>query len=160
MYPVGITRPATWSGPALSVWVLGLIYKYDNARNCFPSMHAAMAMMASLTLMETNRLRGWLTLLVTFGIGAAALFTRQHFIVDIFAGFVVAFVVYYIYFKQRIVDVLRTEGHRLEAVFDQAVDARLEKRLGPLVERLVDEKIAQALARRAAPTRENPPPDR
>jgi membrane-associated phospholipid phosphatase len=160
MFPVGMTHPRTWDGPALSVWILGLVYKYDNGRNCFPSMHAAMSMMASLTLMETHRLRGWIALLVTFAVGAAALFVRQHFIVDIFAGFALAFVVYYIYFKQRIVDVLRTEGQRLEAAFDQAIDARLEKRLAPLVERLVEEKLAEAMTRRPDPPRDAPPTDR
>ena len=148
MYPVAMPRPTTWTGPDLSIWILGMIYRNDNARNCFPSMHAAMSMMAALTLLEINRLRGWIALFVTFSLGAAALFIRQHFIVDIFAGFVLAFVVYYIYFKQKIVDVLRTEGLRLEAAFDQIVDGQLEKRLSPILDRLVEEKVAKAIDRR------------
>jgi len=131
-----------------STWALSVLYNNDPPVNCFPSMHAAMAMMAALTIFEINRIKGFFALFVTFGIGASALLIKQHYLADILAGFGVAAITYYIYFKQRIVEVLRRDWRRVPIAVERYVDEILEKRLESIIDRRVEIKLKSLLSNR------------
>jgi len=146
IYPVGIERYPV-AGTPFTQWALTKVFNVDKPVNCFPSMHAAMAMISSLTLYEISRARGAFTFLLTLLIGASTLLTKQHYIVDIFAGYALAFIVYYIYFRQRIIETLRTRNYykRIEKTLDRAIDSWMDKRGANILGRILQDKIDKIL---------------
>ncbi len=139
-YPVIMDRPPL-EVTDLSTWALSKVYGNDPPVNCFPSMHVAMAMLASLVVFEISRLQGTFLILLTFFISASTLLTKQHYIADVLVGVLLAIAIYYIYFKQKIVDALSEGVDRLE----EHVDLRVETYLEPIVRRIVAEELERLL---------------
>ncbi len=132
----------------LTTWGLSILYSADPPVNCFPSMHAAMAMMAALTILEISAPKGIFAMAATLGIGISALLLKQHYIADILGGFGLAAITYYIYFKQRILETLSRDLRRGYAAVDQYIDEAIEKRLESIIDRRVEARLKDLLARR------------
>ena len=120
VYPVALAHPKP-AGPMFTRFTIGLLHGADPAWNCFPSSHCAMVMMSALVLWDQGKLRGTYGFLVALAIGISTLLTKQHYIMDVLAGFVLAFVVHWAFF--------RTAGAKVMA-------DRLERKLTVLVHRL------------------------
>lgn len=90
VFPVGMARPAVDPDASILDWALWIVYRTDPPRNCFPSSHCAMAMIAGLLSFEVDRRLGRLGVLYACLIGVSTLLTRQHYVVDVLAGFAVA----------------------------------------------------------------------
>ena len=93
LFPTHIDRPAVPGGGLINL-TLKIIYAFDaNACNLFPSMHVFMAWLFFIEMRRRRPARSWLTI-GTLGyallICAAVLFTRQHYIIDIPAGILLA----------------------------------------------------------------------
>lgn len=143
--------PVTMYHPQIEVtdfttWALSVLYGADPPVNCFPSMHAAMALMAALTIYAIDRVQGAFALFVTFMIGIAALLIKQHYIADILGGFAISAIIYYIYFKQRIHETLARDFKRRYAAIDHYVEEILEKRLDAIIDYRVEERIKKIMS--------------
>ncbi len=145
-FPVTLHHPSI-EVTDLTTWGLSILYSADPPVNCFPSMHAAMAMMAALTILEISLPKGIFAMAATLGIGAAALLIKQHYIADILGGFGISAITYYVYFKQRIHETLTRDLRRGYAAVDQYIDVAIEKRLEAIIDRRVEAKLRELAAR-------------
>lgn len=97
-YPTSLPRPAISTDGFFS-WTLQLIYDIDPPRNCFPSLHVAWGFVAALSCYRVHRgvgmtAMGWAGL-----IGISTLYTEQHYLVDVIAGVMSAFVAYVLFLR-------------------------------------------------------------
>ncbi len=91
--PTYVERPISpTDGLTGAAWMM--LYGVDTRFNCFPSLHAALAVLAGIALWR----RGWRVLAITWPvlIIISTLTTRQHVTWDVLAGFVLAAVVWII----------------------------------------------------------------
>lgn len=144
IYPVEYPRPELVVKD-FSTWALGLVYKNDRPWNCFPSSHCAMAMMAALVLLEMNWIFGIWGMITALSIGVSTLFTKQHFIVDVVAGFGLSILVYYLYFKSRVIELLGKKQKELSERMSMAVDRIIEARFEDMIRKIVREEIERFL---------------
>lgn len=142
-YPVLCPRPIIF-GSSLTDWTLGLVYNNDRPWNCFPSSHCAIALMAALILLEVKPLYGAVGMFLALMVGASTLFTKQHFLVDVLAGFLVAFLVYYVCFKQPLIDLLGKKQRELTATLETALTSRLNARIEAYVHKILIEEYGLA----------------
>jgi membrane-associated phospholipid phosphatase len=102
-FPVKI--PARWRdydrGRSLSARFLGLVHSYDGLPNSIPSMHVSVSTLAAFHLNHNlsidNGVYSLLPFLFPLLIAISALFTKQHYIVDLAPGAVLGYVNYKIY---------------------------------------------------------------
>ena len=75
---------------SLSAKFLRFVHGYDAPSNCFPSMHVSVAMLTALHLSNNLEptLGSWVAIFFLFPIliALSALFTKQHYFVDLPAG--------------------------------------------------------------------------
>lgn len=85
LFPATIPRQSPdLSGLTGSAWKL--LYAVDTARNSLPSLHAALAAIATSVLGREGRAWRVIGSIWLVAILAAALATKQHFVVDLVAG--------------------------------------------------------------------------
>lgn len=97
-YPTSLPRPAITTD-GLFPWTLRLIHDIDPPRNCFPSLHVAWAFVAALSCYRVHRgvgltAMGWAGL-----IGISTLYTKQHYLVDVIAGIMMALLAYVLFLR-------------------------------------------------------------
>lgn len=94
--PIAFDRPILPpSPPDCAYWTLALVYGGDPPWNCLPSTHCGVALLAALALWETDRRMGLWAILTALAIGVSTLYTKQHYLVDALAGFLLAFVTWW-----------------------------------------------------------------
>lgn len=147
LYPVEYPRPLL-QVKDFSTWALSLVYKNDKPWNCFPSSHCAMAMMAALVLLEINWVFGLWGMITALSIGVSTLFTKQHFILDVVAGFGLSILVYYVFFKSRFIELLGKKQRELYERMSHAVDRVVESRFEEMIRKIVREEIERAFKER------------
>jgi membrane-associated phospholipid phosphatase len=96
LYPVAMARPTVDPGADLFHWALATVHRADPPYNCFPSSHCAMALLGGLLLFEVDRRLGRLGVLYACAIGVSTLLTRQHYLIDVLAGFALAGTAYWV----------------------------------------------------------------
>ena len=83
---------------SLSERFLGLVQSIDRGGNCFPSMHVSVATLAALHVYNNVPLGAallfWTLAASLILISLSALFTKQHYLVDLPAGFALAVAIY------------------------------------------------------------------
>ncbi len=88
LFPVA--TPDSWreniKGNSLSVRMLQLVQRFDKTSNCFPSMHVSIAMLSAMHFMNSSLGLGYWPLLFPLLIALSALYTKQHYIVDLLPG--------------------------------------------------------------------------
>jgi len=115
-YPTVAPRPAEVLGEGFSAWCLRLQYSMDQEFNCFPSLHVAHSFVSALTSYRVHRGVGFAAVLWAALIGVSTLFTKQHYVVDVIAGTLMAFAAYVLFLR----------GHPREAI------AEVDRRRAPL----------------------------
>ncbi|MGC4117755.1 MAG: phosphatase PAP2 family protein [Myxococcales bacterium] len=93
-FPVGVERPPMPAQDDLGTWVLSMVWATDVSWNCMPSEHCMAAMLAALACWESDKRVGAFAFLATLCIGLSTLFTKQHYLVDVFVGFALALVLH------------------------------------------------------------------
>lgn len=104
-FPVAIPdywRPeARWSANAIvyrrSMHFLEMVWNIDKMRNSLPSMHVSVATMVDLSISHqwpTFAAVGWLFPAL---IGASALKTKQHYVVDVVPGALMGLIAFYVW---------------------------------------------------------------
>lgn len=73
----------------------------DRPTNCFPSLHVGTCYLLSFACLEENLTKGILTIIYASLIAISTLTTKQHYVVDIISGFLLAALIWY-GFRKRI----------------------------------------------------------
>lgn len=141
-YPVSIDRPEL-SVNCFSTWALSIVYGADRPWNCFPSMHVAMSLLASLTILEVHRIRGMLTLLLTFWIAYSTVLIKQHYVLDVVAAMLLTLTIYFFYIRRRILNTLFENILRAEETLEKWINRKIDSRVwesldGPLRGRVIE----------------------
>jgi len=74
----------------------------DNPSNCFPSMHVACCYLTAFAYLPKNesRLKFWIYFIWSTLVGLSTLPTKQHYVVDVVGGILLAVAGYYVFFKK------------------------------------------------------------
>ncbi len=99
VYPTTAPRPARLSGEGFGVWSLALLYSADPPYNCFPSLHVAHSFVSALTCVRVHRRVGVAAALTASLVGLSTLFIKQHYVVDVIAGILLACVAYGVFLR-------------------------------------------------------------
>jgi membrane-associated phospholipid phosphatase len=86
--PVSIVRPTIPDGAGLSLAMLRALYAVDPPVNVFPSFHAAIAAIL-WRLRPGSRIASVAVSAWTVGLCISCVLTKQHYVLDVMAGFVV-----------------------------------------------------------------------
>ena len=99
LYPTMAPRPAKVVGEGFIVWGLRFLYQSDPPYNCFPSLHVAHSFVSALTCWRVHRGLGIAATLSAALVGLSTLFTKQHYILDVLAGMLLAFAAYVVFLR-------------------------------------------------------------
>ncbi len=100
LYPTSAPRPATILGDDFAVVSLRALYGADPPYNCFPSLHVAHSFVSALACFRIHRSVGVFTLFCASLVGLSTLFTKQHYVLDVLAGIVLAAIAYALFFRK------------------------------------------------------------
>jgi membrane-associated phospholipid phosphatase len=117
MYPTIASRPEEVSGEGFAAWGLRFLYDADPPYNCFPSLHVAHSFVSAFASSRVNRRLGVVAILAAALVGVSTLFTKQHYVLDVVSGTLLASVAYLVF--------LRT--------YPSSLVPALERRLAPIV---------------------------
>ena len=90
---VPTTLPRDPVSGGLFAWALNIIYALDTPLNLFPSLHCLISWLLAREMMDIKQFHPavrWGAFVFSFLVFASTVFTRQHFIIDIPAGVIVA----------------------------------------------------------------------
>jgi membrane-associated phospholipid phosphatase len=76
--------------PDLSTAFLAFVYRIDRPGNVFPSLHVAHTSMLSMLLIRDRPVVGRVTFVMALMLAVSTLTAKQHFVVDVVAGFLLA----------------------------------------------------------------------
>lgn len=116
IYPTVAPRPETITGDGFGAWGLRILYDADPPYNCFPSLHVAHSFVSALTCHVVHRRVGVFAIACASLVAISTLFTKQHYVLDVVAGVLLAGVAYAIFLR----------GYRRDAIPD------LDRRLAPV----------------------------
>lgn len=92
IFPTTLARP-TVDTSSFDGWLLNYIYSIDQPDNLLPSMHCSVSWFSARFAGKSKIIPKWYKILAfvsAFLVFASVLFTKQHVIIDIFAGVLVA----------------------------------------------------------------------
>jgi len=98
-YPTMASRPAEVIGKGFAVWGLRFLYDADPPYNCFPSLHVAHSFVSALTCYRVHRGVGISAGICASLVGLSTLLTKQHYILDVLAGILLAWGAYAIFLR-------------------------------------------------------------
>jgi len=98
-YPTVAPRPAEVLGEGFAVWGLRFLYGADPPYNCFPSLHVAHSFVSALTSWRVHRGVRIVATLCASLVGLSTLYTKQHYVLDVIAGIVLASVAYAVFLR-------------------------------------------------------------
>jgi membrane-associated phospholipid phosphatase len=124
-YPTMASRPAEVIGKGFAVWGLRFLYNGDPPYNCFPSLHVAHSFVSALTCYRVHRRLGIAAMICGSLVGLSTLFTKQHYILDVIAGVLLAFTAYAIFLRSYSRDDVPDLDRRLAPVLALCVIAIL-----------------------------------
>ena len=99
-YPTVAPRPVSVAGSGFVVWGLKFLYEADPPYNCFPSLHVAHSTVSALTCFLVHRTVGFVAAGCALLVGVSTLFTKQHYVLDVVAGFLLAGVAFALVFRR------------------------------------------------------------
>ena len=74
-------------------WIMELVSFYfwiDHPYNLFPSMHLSASFFSAFYCMRRGQIFGWITMIMAIIVGVSVVLLKQHYILDVVAGFFVA----------------------------------------------------------------------
>ncbi len=83
----------------LTDWGVLVTYKYDPPYNLFPSLHMAVAVVATMAAWKARPLYGGLACLIALGVAISIVTLKQHFVADGVAGLALGGLIYYLTFR-------------------------------------------------------------
>jgi len=91
--PVKMIRPEIFVSD-IHTQMLDLIYYVDMPFNCFPSLHVGTSFLASMISSHHNKKAGSVLYLTSILIALSTLFTKEHYLLDLVAGWFLAYFIY------------------------------------------------------------------
>jgi membrane-associated phospholipid phosphatase len=98
-YPTMAPRPDVITEQGFGAWGLDLLYGMDPPYNCFPSLHVAHSFVSALTCVRIHRKVGIFAIISAALVSVSTLFTKQHYVLDVIAGVLMALVAYGIFIR-------------------------------------------------------------
>lgn len=98
-YPTSAPRPDEVIGDGFAAWTLRIAYEIDPPYNCFPSLHVAYSFVSALACARVHRGVGAVATCWAALIGVSTLYTKQHYVVDVIAGALAAYVAYVLFLR-------------------------------------------------------------
>ena len=99
IYPTTVIRPEVSGSNILELMTRLIFYIDTPIQNCFPSLHCAMSMLWLLFILDSKKsstsFKIWVPI-VSILIMLSTLFVKQHVIIDLISGDVIALIVYII----------------------------------------------------------------
>lgn len=99
VYPTVAPRPEEVAGQGFAAWGLRFLYDSDPPHNCFPSLHVAHSFVSALACQRVHRRLGLVALSFASLVAVSTLFTRQHYIVDVVAGVLLALAATWFFYR-------------------------------------------------------------
>lgn len=99
LYPTSAPRPPAVLGDGFAAWGLRLLYDADPPYNCFPSLHVAHSFVSAFAARRVHRGVGAASMLAAALVALSTLFTKQHYVLDVAAGIVLASVAYLLFLR-------------------------------------------------------------
>jgi membrane-associated phospholipid phosphatase len=90
LYPTIAPRPVSVIGEGFAFWGLRFLYSADPPYNCFPSLHVAHSFVSAMVCYRVHRKLGLFTIGCAFVVGISTLFTKQHYVLDMISGILLA----------------------------------------------------------------------
>jgi membrane-associated phospholipid phosphatase len=100
VYPTVAPRPDEVVGQGFGVWGLRMLYSADPPYNCFPSLHVAHSFVSALTCYRLDRRLGAAATVCASLVAVSTLFSKQHYILDVIAGVLLAGVAYAVFLRR------------------------------------------------------------
>ena len=97
LYPTEAPRPPLVVGEGFAVWGLAALYGSDPPYNCFPSLHVAHSFVSAFAAHRVHRSLGIVAAIFATLVALSTLFTKQHYVVDVIAGVLLALVAHVIF---------------------------------------------------------------
>lgn len=100
VFPTSMPRPEI-SGSDLFTWLVQFIYNNDNPVNCFPSIHCLTSYLLLITMNRHKLFSVGLRVVLSaffWSIIASTVFIKQHALVDVVGGIVLAEITYRIFY--------------------------------------------------------------
>jgi membrane-associated phospholipid phosphatase len=97
VYPTVAPRPDHVVGSGFAVWGLRTLYSADPPYNCFPSLHVAHSVVSALACCRVHRRVGIIATIAATLVAISTLLTKQHYVLDVIAGGLLAFTAYGIF---------------------------------------------------------------
>lgn len=99
LYPTAAPRPDRVLGEGFALWGLRFLYDADPPYNCFPSIHVAHSFVSALACYRVHRQLGFIAVLCASLVALSTLFTKQHYVVDLIAGILLALAAYAVFLR-------------------------------------------------------------
>lgn len=100
LYPTAAPRPAKVAGEGFAMWGLSVLYGSDPPYNCFPSLHVAHSFVSALAAGRVHRGLGGFAVLCAAFVSISTLFTKQHYVLDVVAGLILALIAYTLFLRR------------------------------------------------------------
>lgn len=117
VYPTIAPRPARVMGDGFAAWGLRFLYTADTPYNCFPSLHVAHSFVSAFTCYPVHRRVGIAATLCAVLVALSTLYAKQHYILDIVAGVLLAGVAYLVFLRDFPREEVSELDRRLAPVF-------------------------------------------
>lgn len=114
LYPTTNVRPEV-AGDGFISWLMRLVYSLDSPTNLFPSIHCLVSWFCFIGIRKSRKLPMWYKIfscVFAILVCMSTQFTKQHYLIDIPGGILIAEVCYYITTHTQIYK-------KLEQVFDK-----------------------------------------
>ena len=101
LYPTIAPRPDgdIVPGTGFGAWGLRMLYDMDPPVNCFPSLHVAHSFVGAFAVWRMHRRLGAIAIACAAIVGVSTLFTKQHYVLDVIGGLLLAYVPYVIFMR-------------------------------------------------------------
>ena len=116
-YPTVAPRPEEVPGTGFGAWGLRLLYDLDPPYNCSPSLHVAHSFVSALTCLRVHRGVGTAAVIGAFLVAMSTLFTKQHYVLDVMAGALMAVAAYAIFIRPQPRDRVPQSDRDLAPIF-------------------------------------------
>jgi membrane-associated phospholipid phosphatase len=100
IYPTAAPRPDIITGEGFGMWGLRALYEADPPYNCFPSLHVAHSFVSALACSRVHRGLGIVAAISATLVAVSTLLTKQHYMLDLVAGILLAIVAYSIFLRR------------------------------------------------------------
>jgi membrane-associated phospholipid phosphatase len=101
-FPVEYVLRPHLSADTMGYYFISTLYEMDAPINTFPSMHVSIAFLTFFIIRKYRPHLQWIGFLVAIIISTSTILIKQHYILDVVSGVMLAWLVYYVCFSKDI----------------------------------------------------------